>query len=259
MAANVTTQTQINVAFPEVAEKHLHIAVGACKFKAVPGGEAWVSGTYDPGDTGVPVKIEQQGGTVRLMQDVKSFYPFGWFSKPPRFDLALSTAQPYQLTLETGASDNSIDLGGVPVTRLNVRQGAGRSDIDFSAANPQPMSLLKVEAGAIGLEMKNLANANFAEMFVDGGAAAYKFDFGGTLQRDATLKITTGMSSVEIFVPSTLAVKVSAETVMGGFNLADGFTKKDGAFWSAAAVEGKSPVLTIHANVSLGSLAVKVR
>jgi hypothetical protein len=259
MATNMATQTQINVAFPEAAEKHLTLAVGACKLKAVPGGEAWLSGTYDPGETGVPVKIDQQGGNVRVTQEYKSFYPFGWFNKPPRFDLALGKAQPYRMTIEMGASDNSFDLGGVSVTRLNVKQGAGRSDIDFSAPNPQPMSLLKVEAGAIGLEMKNLANANFAEMLIDGGAAAYKFDFGGTLQRDAHVKITTGMSSVEIFVPSGMAVKVSAEMVMGGFNIADGFTKKDGAYWSAAAIQGQTPVLTIDANVSLGSLAVKMR
>lgn len=261
MATNVI---QINAAFPEATtvtgDKHLRVSLGACKLKAVAGdGEALVSGTYDPGDTGVPVQVEQDGGTVRIKQDYKSFFPFGWFSTPPRFDLVLGKAQPYALTIEMGASDNTFELGGLPITRLNVKQGAGKSDIHFAAPNPQPLSLINVESGAMALEMTNLANANFAEMKVDGGAAGYKFDFGGTLQRDAHVKITTGMSGVELIIPATTAAKVSAETVMGGLNLGDGFTKKDGAYWTEAAIKGQTPLLTIEATVSLGGLTLKVR
>ena len=257
MATNVI---QINTAFPEAADKHLRVSLGACKLKAAAGdGAAWVSGTYDPGETGVPVQVEQDGGTVRLKQDYKSFFPFGWFSTPPKFDLTLGKAQPYALTIEMGASDNSFELGGLPLTRLNVKQGAGKSDIHFAAPNPQPLSLINVESGAMALEMTNLANANFAEMKVDGGAAGYKFDFGGRLQRDAHVKITTGMSGVEVIIPATTAAKVSAETVMGGLNLGDGFTKKDGAYWTEAAIKGQTPLLTIEAAVSLGGLTLKTK
>jgi len=156
-----------------------------------------------------------------------------------------------------GASENTFELGGLPLTRLDVKQGAGKSDINFAAPNPQPLSVINVESGAMALEMTNLANANFAQMKVDGGAAGYKFDFGGTLQRDAHVKITTGMSGVELIIPTTTAAKISAETVMGGLNLGDGFTKKDGAFWTEAAIKGQTPLLTIEVSVSLGGLTVK--
>ena len=253
-----TNLTQINAAFPEAADKHLRLSLGACKLKAAAGdGEALVNGTYDPGDTGVPVQVDQDGGTVRVRQDYKSFFPFGWFSTPPKFDLVLGKAQPYSLTIEMGASENTFELGGLPLTRLDVKQGAGKSDINFAAPNPQPLSVINVESGAMALEMTNLANANFAQMKVDGGAAGYKFDFGGTLQRDAHVKITTGMSGVELIIPTTTAAKISAETVMGGLNLGDGFTKKDGAFWTEAAIKGQTPLLTIEVSVSLGGLTVK--
>jgi hypothetical protein len=257
MATNVT---QINAAFPEAPDKHLHVGLGACKLKAAAGdGAAWVSGTYDPAETGVPVVVEQDGGSLRIKQDYKSFFPFGWFSTPPRFDLTLGKAQPYALTIEMGASDNSFELGGLPITRLAVKQGAGKSEINFAAPNPQPLSSINVESGAMALEMTNLANANFAEMKVDGGAAGYKFDFGGTLQRDAHVKITTGMSGVELIIPATTAAKVGAEAVMGGLNLGDGFTWKDGAYWTEAAIKGQTPLLTIETNVSLGELTLRVK
>jgi hypothetical protein len=253
--------TQINVAYPEAADKHLKISLGACRLTVKPGdGEAWVTGTYqDPPSGSLPSKIDRQGSTVHITQDYHSIYPFGLFGKYPRIDLALGKAQPYVLTLELGASDNNFDLGGAPLTRLAVKQGAGKAEFDFSAPNPQPMSLLKVEAGAVGLEMKNLANANFAEMSIDGGAAGYKFDFGGTLQRDAHVKLTAGVTGVEIVVPATTAAKITTETVMGGLNIGDGFTKKDGAFWTEAALKGQTPVLTMEANVSLGGLTIKTR
>jgi hypothetical protein len=65
------------------------------------------------------------------------------------------------------------------------------------------------------------------------------------------------MSGVEISVPATTAAKIKAEIVMGGVNVGDGFTKKEGAFWTEAAVRGQTPVLTIEANISLGGLTIK--
>lgn len=254
------TTTPIEVAFPEAADKHLKIGVGACKIKVAPGAdEKWVTGTYSDGGTGVAAQVLQEGGLTRIAQDYHSFMPLAWFNKAPRFDLTLGKASAYMLTIETGASESAFDLGGLPITRLAIRQGAGRCDFDFSAPNPQPMSLLNLEAGAVGLEMTNLANANFAEMKVDGGAAGYKFDFGGTLQRDAHVKITTGMSGVDVTVPATTAAKIIAETTMGGLTVGDGFTKKDGAFWTEAALKGQTPVLTIEASVSLGGLTLKTK
>jgi hypothetical protein len=191
------------------------------------------------------------------MQNYQAFNPFGLFTSVPQINLQLGTAQPYTLGIELGASDNALDLGGLPLTRLSIKQGAGKVDVNFSAANPQPMSLLRIEAGATGLEMRNLANANFTDMILEGGAAGYKFDFGGTLQRDAHVRLTTGMSGVEVSVPAATAARIKAEVVMGGVNIGDGFTKKEGAFWTEAAIKGQTPVLTIEANISLGGLTIK--
>ncbi len=252
--------TQINVSYPDASDKHLKLSLGACRLKVKPGeGEPWVSGTYHDPAGHLPVKIEPQGGLVRITQDYHVFNPIGWFGNEPKIDLALGKGQPYLLTIEVGAAESSFDLGGLPINRLWIKQGAGKAEFDFSVPNPQPMSLLKIEAGAIAMEMKNLANANFAEMSVDGGAAGYTFDFGGALQRDAHVKITAGMSGVELSVPATTAAKIASETVMGGLNVGDGFTKKDGAFWTEAALKGQTPVLTIEANVTLGGLTIKTR
>jgi hypothetical protein len=250
--------TQINIPYPEATSLDLRISVGACRLRITPGGgEEWVAGTYTTPTGALPVKIERQGGTVRITQEYKAAGILGAFGTPPAFDLALGDAKPYALTLEVGATDSDFDLGGIPLTRLSVKQGAGKVAFDFSAPNPQPMSLLDLDAGAVGLEIKNLAHANFAEMRVDGGAASYEFDFGGTLRRDAHVNIRAGMSSVEINVPASIAAKIGTESIIAGLSVGDGFTKKEGAFWTEAALAGATPVLTINASVSLGGVTIR--
>ena len=105
--------------------------------------------------------------------------------------------------------------------------------------------------------MKNLDNANFAEMSFDGGAASYKFDFGGTLRRNAQAKISTSMAPVHIRIPAATAARVVENTVAAALELGDGFMKKGGAFLTEAALAGKTPMLTIRANVTLGTLSLR--
>jgi hypothetical protein len=136
---------------------------------------------------------------------------------------------------------------------LVVRQGAGKFELDFSAPNPHAMKQLDVSSGA-GIELENLANANFSEMRLSGGAAGYELDFGGTLIRDAEAKIEAGLSGVEVKIPASTAAKIIAETTLGSVDVEDGFTKREGAFWTEAGITGEKPLLTIRAGVRLSSL-----
>lgn len=250
----------INIYYPASGDLHLRLSVGACRLRLRPHegeGEAWVSGSYTDPTGAIPFRIHQEGGTVRLNQEFNFPRSLELFSGVPTFDLTLSKGRPFMLTIEGGASENYFELGGLPVTRLQVRVGAGKYEVNFGAPNPQPMSYLYFGAGAGSMEVKNLANANFAEMSIEGGAASYKFDFGGNLQRDGHVRISTAMSAVEIRVPAATAARISAETMMGSFNVGDGFTKWEGAFWTVAAQSGQTPVLSISTNVALGSLNLR--
>ncbi len=253
-----TATAEINVAYSEATDLHLRIRVGACRLKVVPGNsEAWVTGSYQYPKGALPLKIDKTGGNVTITQDYDVAGLGGLLRYTPRFHLALGKTKPYALTLEAGASEVAVDLGGVPVRELVIKQAAGMAEFDFSAPNPREMSSLTVNSGAVALQMKNLDNANFAEMSFDGGAASYKFDFGGTLRRNAQAKISTSMAPVHIRIPSATAARVVENTVAAALDLGDGFTKKGGAFLTEAALTGKTPMLTIRANVSLGTLSLR--
>jgi len=250
--------TRIDIPFPEAAGRHLWLAVGACKLRIISGvSGAWVTGTYDDPSGALPLQISQEAGTVKITQRQNISDMLRLFNRAPTLDLALGSAGPYSLTLETGASECYLDLGGLPVDRLTLRQGAGKVDITFSSPNPQEMSTLDVSSGASGIELRNLANANLASLKLEGGAASYRLDFAGTLRRDAQVQITTGVSSVDLLIPSATAAKVSSEATMGSVNAGDGFTRTQGGYWTRAAVEGQTPVINVRASVTLGSLQLR--
>ncbi|MCE7986977.1 MAG: hypothetical protein DYG89_37865 [Caldilinea sp. CFX5] len=254
------TTNAIRVSYPEAAKLHLQIAVGACKLQLSAGEQTdWVTGAYDdPFDT-LPCKVEQNGGVVKISQE---FAGARWLEMGkghiPQLKLVLGKVKPFTLTLEVGASESEFELGGLPLQQLQIQQGAGKFAFNFAAPNPQPMSLLKVEAGAGSVEMKQLANANFAEMTVDGGAAAFQLNFGGALQRPAFVRINTGLAAVEIEVPEGVAAKIASESFIGGLDVGNGFTKREDAFWTDAAMHGATPLLSIATKVALGSLKLRV-
>jgi hypothetical protein len=246
---------EININYPQSAERHLHIAVGACRLKIMPGDiETWVTGNYYGPIEALPLDISQMGGEVRITQRQDWAAITRLLDGPPVLELTLGKATPYSLTIETGASENILDLGGLPLRRLAIRQGAGKIEINFSAPNPMQMDRLTSSSGASGIEMSNLANANFSDMIVEGGAVAFKLDFGGTLRQDAHVRVSSAMSSTDIIIPTTTAGKVTSHTVMGGVNVGNEFTKRDDTYWTQAAMQGAQPTLFIQATVTMGAL-----
>jgi hypothetical protein len=253
--------TRIYVGYPTADALDLRIDLGVCRFEARPSeAENWVTGTcHDPTGKRTPV-IRQEGRLVTITEE-KPYLELipGVFGGVPRYELEFGKDEkrPFTLTIDTGASEFDLDLGGVPLKALTVRQGPGRFNLDFSASNPQVMSLLEVSSGAAGMELENLANANFAHMRFSGGAASYELDFAGRLSRDAEVVIEAGISGVEIAVPGSTAAKIVAETTVGSVDAGDGFTKEEGALLTKAATTGKKPLLTIRAGVRLGALQIR--
>jgi hypothetical protein len=251
--------TPIDVAYPIAEDLSLRVALGACRFAARPGeSEAWVAGTcHDPTDKRSPRVMEEEGN-VTITEAEPSFERIpAVFGGVPRYELEFGKQRPFALTIETGASEFDLDLGGVPLRSLTVRQGADKFELGFSEPNPHPMELLEVSSGAAGIELENLANANFSEMRLSGGAAGYELDFGGTLSRDARVSIETGLSGVEISIPATTAARIVAETTLGSVDVGDGFTKREGAYLTEGALSGSAPALEIRAGVRLGALKLK--
>src|SRR5258708_3285485 len=54
---------------------------------------------------------------------------------------------PMTLTVDAGAYQGILNLGGVPLTGLTIQDGASKAKVVFAAPNPQTMSTLTYETG----------------------------------------------------------------------------------------------------------------
>jgi hypothetical protein len=256
--------TNISVPYPDARDLAIRISEGACRLSIKPSdAEAWITGTYTDPSGMRSLTVEQSGGTVRIAEDFGTSRLRDWLrggyriDTVPRLDLAFGKARPFKLSIEIGASENRLDLGGLPLDRLSFKHGAGKTSIDFSAPNPQVMTLMDVGAGAGSTELSNLANAHFAELRVEGGMASFALDFGGTLQQDGHALISSGLATVGVTVPASTAARIIVDAHLGHVEVGEGFMTRDGEIWTPAATEGRTPVLTIDANVALGTLTLR--
>ena len=234
---------------PEVS-----VLMGAGELRIDGGGEGLVSGEikYNVADWEPRVTTEANGNvTIKQGQsDEFSGVPDG--NVVNKWNLALGDA-PMNLTVEAGAFEGTLNLGGAPLRNLTIKNGASASKVTFEAANPEEMDKLVVEAGAASLTLSGLANANFSEMEFNGGVGDYTLDFSGTLQRDATVKISSGVSSLRVIVPSGTAATI---TVSGGLNdvSTEGtWTVQDDVYSTGAT----GSTLTIEIQMGVGSLTLE--
>jgi hypothetical protein len=246
----------VKVGYPDREDLRMEIALGATRLRLRPGeGEDWVSGSYRDTSGRLPLRVLQEGGLLRITQGRDITGLVGLLEGIPTLDLALGKGRAFSLKVESGASENRCDLGGVPLTRLAMRHGAGKHEVQFTAPNPETMTLFDIGAGAGIIAVKGLANAGVTEVRIEGGAGSFECEFSGTLKRDMHVRISSAMSSVRMRIPSGTPAMVASAALLGSVDVGDGFTKREGAFWTPAGLEqGEGPRISVDASAAMGSV-----
>ena len=255
--SQTVTQQKIDIPYPDVAEPALLLQLGPCRVHfSVSDGPAWIAGAYTDPSGVLPIEV-RPGATTTISQ---RFDPAAFANVTlPQLELAFSRERPFTLQLNTGASESTFDLGGVPLTKLVVNAGAGKFDLDFALPNPTTMRSLEISAGAGAMTAKRLANAGFTFMKCGGGVSATTLDFSGALVRDASVRIDAGLGSVDVFVPTLTPVRVRTKTFAAGVRASGGFSKQQDGYATTAAIQGAHPLLEIEASISFGALNLATR
>lgn len=248
-----TVIEEVEVPIPEGAEVvDLTFGFGAGEMRLSPGDENLLvrgTATYNVDD--FKPDIITSGDSVRINTgdlELKGFPNFAeQLVNEWNFELA---PVPMNLRVEAGAYQGRMELGGLALESLRVIGGASEVKLVFSEPNLIPMSLLRYDTGASSVTLEGLANANFDKMRFEGGAGEFSLDFSGELQRDATITVDAGLSSVKIIVPRGVNAKVFFD---GGLSNVDvqGNWEKVGNVYSTS---GDGPRLTINVNLGAGNL-----
>jgi hypothetical protein len=234
-------------------ETRLKLSFGAGEIKLSPGAEKnLVEGTAAYNYEQFKPIIETNDGDVEIRMGnmkINSFPSFDEFVNTWDFKLG---SDPMALTIESGAYDGTYELGGLSLTSLTIKDGAADVELSFSELNPVEMSVFKYETGASNLKLTGLANANFSTLDFSSGAGDYTLDFSGDLQRDASIKIGTGLSNIILVIPQGVKAVVQVDSGVSNVNAVPGW-KQNGDTYTQT---GDGPTLTFVVDIGAGNLTL---
>lgn len=243
---------EISVSAPAAQPANLTLNFGAGNLSLASGaGAALVSGTATYNIPDLKPEIKQDGSSVTIKQgDTQGLVNMNNDVKN-EWKLSLGDG-PMNLTINAGAYDGKLDLGGLALSSLTINDGASQVKADFSSANKAQMSIFTYTTGASNVTLKNLANSNAATMDFQGGVGNYTLDFGGSLQRDLSVNVRSGVSNVTLVIPSGLTATLRVRGGLSNVQTPSGWSQNGQTYTQS----GSGPALTIIIDMGAGNLQV---
>lgn len=204
-------------------------------------------------------QYKERGGTGRVKFESETRKRFTIDTEDNSWDIVLSDKYPTELDIDIGACEAEIDLGGLPLTYLDFEVGAAEVEILFSRPNPGQAEEIKIDAGAVELKVKKLGNANFERLSFEGGVGDFEIDFSGEYKGMSRAKISIGLGSATIRVPSDLPVRIEAED---SFLSSVDFRHEDEScldgddYYETKDFRGSDRGLDLEVSVGLGSIEI---
>jgi hypothetical protein len=241
---------EISVKTPEADNVSLHLKFGAGEMLLAPGASQLVEGTATYNYAAFKPEVNTDGGNVQIkMSEVKSLPSFDKLKNKWDFKLG-DTAM--DLIIDSGAYDGTFEFGGLSLNNLTIKDGAANVKLAFSDPNLVEMSTLKYETGASNLKMTGLANANFSMMDFSSGAGDYTLDFSGELQRDASIKISSGLSNIIVVVPEGVDAVVTVDSGASNISAGSGWSQNGKVYKQ----KGEGPTLTFVIEIGAGNVTL---
>jgi hypothetical protein len=204
----------------------LKLSFGAGELILSPGASRLVDGTATYNYEQFKPEVTTDGGMSTSRWARRASISFHRSMTSRTNGISNSASQPMDLIIESGAYEGDFEFGGLALTSLTVKDGAADVELAFSEPNQTEMSVFSYSTGASNVKMEGLANANFSIFDFSAGAGDYTLDFSGELQRDASIKVTTGFSNLIIIVPDGVDAVVTVESGVSNVSAGSGWSQK---------------------------------
>ncbi|MBI3170704.1 MAG: hypothetical protein HYZ22_19660 [Chloroflexi bacterium] len=242
----------INVKYPDAEEINLKLKFGAGELTLNPGASVLVDGTATYNYDELKPQVTTDGGDVEVRVGDKDFNILPNLNDlKNEWDLKLGD-QPMNLSINSGAYDGKMELGGLSLTRLDISDGAANVELSFSEPNPVEMDTFTYNTGASDVKIIGLSNANFSLFDFSAGAGDYTLDFSGELQRDSSVKIESGLSNVIIIVPEGVDAVVTVQGGLSNVNATSGWERSGNDYIQ----KGEGSTLTFVIEMGVGNLTL---
>jgi hypothetical protein len=239
----MTKSTPFSIAH-DVSDLDLHMIFSACNLNVMPAASVtWVAGGAQGKGDGKPLRVAQDGGKIRIVQNLSLGQLKGGSARD--FSFALGKPKPFGLTVDLSAANSKLELGGLPLTRLDLHQMAANQVVSFSPPNPERMQEFTARCLAANLVVTRLLDANFTSFQLTAGTSSCVLVCGGELQHDAEIVISALMSSIVVEVPATIPTVCRMNAQLGSVKLGKGFARRGSLVGNPAGLAGEGPCLTI--------------
>jgi hypothetical protein len=219
--------------------------------KLSPGANNLVEGTVTYNIEDLKPEVIEKGSEITIKQgNFEGLPPFDEWKN--EWDLKLGKF-PMALVIEAGAYKSELELGGLSLTNLTIKDGASDVDLSFAEPNLVEMSQFSYTTGASDVKMTGLGNANFNTFIFNSGAGNYTLDFSGELQQDATASIDTGLSDITLVIPPGTDAVVTVDSGLANVDFDDGWSQSGKVYTR----KGEGHILTIVINVGAGDVTVR--
>ena len=243
-----TQQLTVNEPLGGAAVTDVQLKMGAGKLTLQPGGAGLVQGVIRYNIPSWKPSVKRTDS--QLIIDQGNPGAGGLLGKVVNdWTLQLGKA-PMTLRIDAGAYEGSMDLSGLTLRTLTIKDGASKTQVKFNTPNPGQMDNLTYTTGASTVTLSGLANANFQQMKFEGGAGSYTLDFSGNLRTDATVTIKAGVGSMQIDVPPGTASQVNLSGTLTKVSTQGAWT----TVGSSYSTTGSGKSLTINVSMSVGTL-----
>jgi len=164
---------------------------------------------FDAGQSAVNLGLKPSGeGGVRVVSR-NQLQQTASVAFSPRVDLALD--------INLGAADADLDLGGLRVSRLDMKSGASKAVVRFSRPNASRCDHATISAGAAQVALLSLGNSRCDEITFEGGVGKVLLDFSGAWSSDARAHVTMAMGELTLRLPRTVGVRISMDKFLSSF------------------------------------------
>jgi hypothetical protein len=140
----------------------------------------------------------------------------------------LSTRVPMDLSLELGAVQGDVQLGGLKLTDLSLKAGAADLTVRFDEPNPYRVHTMTLEVGAADVKLIRAGNSGVEHVNANIGVGALDLDLGGELTHDVEVSGNLAMGDFTLHVPRDVGVYVDATTFLAEFDKTGLVKRSDG-------------------------------
>ncbi len=176
---------------------------------------------------------------------------------PTAATIGLGTRADLDLDIGLGASEATLELGGIRISRLTIQTGASKTAVRFSESNPIRCSAATLSAGAAEFSVTGLGYSRCGTIDFRGGIGKVTLDFSGPWAGPIRLDAQMAVGELVLRLPRRSGIKLELDKFLASFAPAGLVRSADGRTWTSAGFENAPQQLLVDVETAFGGVTVE--